>query len=286
MASLQLSVVIVTYNNIGTIRDCLTSLAAALRGLSYEIHLIDNASRDGTARWLASTREPGLPAFQFTANESNLGFTAAVNFGLRKCRGERILLLNPDVILEDDTLVRLNACLDGGDDIGAAAPQLRYPDGRVQSSCRRFPRKTHLALDLLRRASRWHMSDFDHTESRDVDQPQGAFLLVRGRVLRRIGLLDPGFPMFFSDVDWCRRIGAAGWRIRFCVHARARHLKGASVYPCRDRMIVSSHRSFVRYFSKYDRNAADRLGTALFHFVLLAATVPRILWSRLRVESI
>ena len=285
MAPFQFSIVIVTYNNIDTIKECLSSLSVSLGRADAELFLIDNASRDGTAEWLQFIGMPSFSHTVFTANARNLGFTRAVNMGLSQCRGEAILLLNPDVILEADTLSILRRNLESEPDIGAVAPKLLYPDGRMQPSCRRFPNKLHLALDLFGSGSRWRMSDFDHDHSRDVDQPQGAFLLVRREVVRRVGLLDESFPMFFSDVDWCRRIRRDGWRIRFCAGARAVHAKGASVRQRRAAMIVSSHRSFIRYFEKYDRGRRDRLGTSLLHLALLILLPLRILHARFCVQK-
>ena len=119
------------------------------------------------------------------------------------------------------------------------------------------------------------MADFDHKSSRYVDQPQGAFLLAKSHVLNDVGLFDERFPMFFSDVDWCYRVKQHGWLIRFCSGTSVLHKKGASIYQRRAEMIVTSHRSFVDYFRKYDKNKWNQFTTFLIYILLLVISLPR-----------
>lgn len=277
-----LSVVIVTYNNHSEIGACLEALGPALASCEAHLHLVDNASTDGTAERLqaAGREHAGLFArFELIRNATNRGFTAAVNQGLARCQGERILLLNPDVVIPAGAIPVLLHELDTDPQIGIVAPQLRYPDGRIQPSCRRFPRKRDVVLEttgvvhLARRCGYpdWKMRAFDHRTSADVDQPQGAFLLTRRQVLEQAGPLDERFYMFFSDVEWCERVRAAGWRIRFCSEVFVYHHKGASVYRDRRRMLVTSTRSFIDYFAMHDRTPGDRLATWLVALLLRLA---------------
>lgn len=283
-----LAIVIVTYNNQPEIGACLDALAAATAAYDTRLHLVDNASPDGTGEWLAAAAGHYAARFQvfdLLRNPTNRGFTTAVNQGLRRCRGDYILLLNPDVIVPPGVLPELLAQLEADPVVGVVAPQLRYPDGRIQPSCRRFPRKLDLLLEisglapLLRHLGYrdWKMSDFDHRSSRFVDQPQGAFLLARGAVFAGVGLLDEQYFMFFSDVEWCARVASAGWRIRFCSEVFVWHHKGASVYRSRAPMLVSSHRSFAAWFASGDRRRFDRLGTIIVSFLLLVVLQLRLL---------
>ena len=288
--SCHISVIIVTFNNIDFIVDCLGSLSRALRGKQATVLIIDNNSTDGTANYLCRDElaaELELPGLNVILNDKNTGFTYAVNQGLRESSGDYVLILNPDVFLRPDTLpVLLELFTD--DKIGVAAPQLRYPDGQIQPSCRRFPKKKDVLFEmtgltgLFRNSSRfngWKMADFSHRESRFVDQPQGAFLLTTKEVVSKVGLFDTRFPMFFSDVDWCYRVVRNNYNVFFCADTFASHIKGASVNRKRPEMIVSSHRSFVAFFRKYDKTLFDRLYTALICFLLLLSTLPRLLCS-------
>ncbi len=290
---IQLSAVIVTYNNIDMIADCLASLSQALHSLlsASEVLLIDNASSDQTGRWLQAHRRDLRKQFaqhQVILNDNNLGYTAGVNQGLKHATGRYILLLNPDIILQRDTIHTLLQCLESNPAIGVVAPQLRFLNDRIQPSCRNFPRKrdviydsTGLSFFFSKSAefNRWRMGDYSHRESREVDQPQGAFLLARKTALDAVGLLDERFPMFFSDVDWCRRVKQQDWRILYCADTYAYHKRGASVFQKRPEMIVSSHRSFIQYFRKLDSTLWQKTGTALLHLLLLVITLPRVVFS-------
>ncbi|MBN2356324.1 glycosyltransferase family 2 protein [candidate division KSB1 bacterium] len=291
----SVSVVIVTYNSLPEIGACLQALRAALHSFVSQVIVIDNNSDDGTAAYLAEQTGAFRSFFNdFTAllNNENVGFTRAVNQGLAICRNDYILLMNPDVVVQDDTIATLLLWLMRHTQVGVVAPQLCYEDGKVQPSCRRFPRKVDIFLELLPvRFSRflhiktWKMPEFDHAHTRQVDQPQGAFLLIRSPVLQRTGCWDERFFMFFSDVDWCRRVYEHGWHIWFVADTLAYHKKGASVYRARPAMLVSSHRSFIQYFTKYDRSLLQRIGTNFVYFILLVALFLRLLGHQLTTEQ-
>ncbi|MBN1480439.1 glycosyltransferase family 2 protein [candidate division KSB1 bacterium] len=285
----DISVIIVTYNNSGVIARCLTSLSHALESYTSQIVVIDNDSTDNTLSILkdADFWKP----FSFTAveqiyNNVNRGYTKGVNQGFRLSAGRFVLLLNPDVIFPTNPFEPLLSELENDDKVGIVAPQLRFLDGTIQPSCRRFPKKRDVVFEFLGLSklfhknpffNGWRMPDFDHQVSRDVDQPQGAFLLTRHDVLAVVGYLDDSFPMFFSDVDWCYRIKKLGWRIRYIATVYVYHLRGASVKQKRAHMIISSHRSFVDYFSKHDTNWYDKCATRIIHLLLLTATPLRLL---------
>ncbi len=95
------------------------------------------------------------------------------------------------------------------------------------------------------------MPDFSHNETCEVDQPQGAALLVKSQVLEEIGLLDEKFVMFFNDVDFCFRIKKEGWKIYFLAESEVLHIKGASIYKVRKEMIKALHESFFDYLKKH-----------------------------------
>jgi hypothetical protein len=243
---------------------------------------------DGTRSWLIQNKQNIDRKFtqcQIFLNDVNVGFTAAVNQGLNVVNAEYILLLNPDVVVQTNSLAILVEQLKRNTKMGVIAPQLRYLNNQIQSSCRRFPRRRDVVFDLLgfplffKRFDHWKMSDFDHTYSRIVDQPQGAFLLCKFNVYHSVGKLDSRFQMFFSDVDWCLRIKNKGWQIWFCADTFVYHAKGMSIRPNRTRMIVSSHRAFVQYFKKYDVTWVEQFGTKFVHFLLLVVLPIRIVVS-------
>lgn len=290
----EIFIIIVTYQSADHIQDCLASLPPAGAEKKLTILVIDNASSDGTPALLAegahTVSQPRVTC-AVIHNRENSGFTRAVNQGLsQRPAGAAVLFLNPDTVLPPNSLSALLQKLYTGDRIGVVAPQLRFPPESsqdIQPSCRRFPIYWDLfcefaGLTLLfprsRVFNRWKMGDFDHLTSREVDQPQGAFLLARPEVVTQVGAWDERFPLFFSDVDWCRRVWQAGWKIRFESQIFVWHTQGASVRRIKPAAIWSSHVSFWRYFRKWRRSFSDEVLSFLVAPLLLVAACWRILW--------
>ena len=229
---MDLSILVVNWNAGQALGRCIASVLAHTRGLDYEILVVDNASADGSlaavqARFGAEPRLVLLPQMR------NLGFAAANNLAYERSRGDCILLLNPDTELRDNALASLVAFLRSDDTIGVVGPQLRYPDGRLQPSCRRFPRTRHwlvILSGLHRFASMadYYMSDFDHRSQRDVDQVMGSALMTRRSVVDRVGFLDGRFFLWFEEVDYCKRVREAGYRVVFYPQATVVHRGGQS----------------------------------------------------------
>lgn len=287
----KIAVVIVTFNNKETILPCLKSLSLSLANYKSQIIVVDNNSKDKTLDVLennVSNFTSSFTDFNYIANSANVGFTKAVNLGLAKLEGDFFLLLNPDVELKKDTISTLVGCFAAYPEAGAVAPQLLFPDGQIQKSCRRFPRKRDVFFEIFgitklfpqnHTINQWKMVDFDHQKSQFVEQPQGAFVLMRDQIVKKIGQLDEQFPMFFSDVDYCKRIINAGWKIWFCAESSVIHHKGHSVYQYRKKMIKTSHKSFIDYFAKYDKNVRHRVGTFFISILLKFTMMMRLLFT-------
>lgn len=285
---IEFSVVIVTYNNAPEIGRCLSALHEAGDPWRLQVVVVDNHSTDATLNVIRRSIAAHAWQVEVVENPGNRGFTAALNQGLRRCQGAFILVLNPDTEVERDSLAILKGALTADPRVGVVAPQLLFPDGRLQPSCRRFPRHRDVIFELLGLArlfpgsplfSGWKMGDFAHQTPRYVDQPQGACLLFGREVLEAVGYWDEDFPMFFSDVDWCRRVKAEGWEILFAPAARVVHHKGCSVMQQRVHMIWSSHRSFYRYFKKHHRSLPAVLLNEVLGAALLVAAVVRMGWT-------
>ncbi|MBD3290261.1 glycosyltransferase [candidate division KSB1 bacterium] len=285
--SVRLSVIIVTYNNADEIEACLAALRDATQQFPTQVILIDNASQDNT-REILHTMSPLFSNIRLIFNDRNAGFTKSVNQGLHVAGGDYILLVNPDTVLSENTFPILFSELRARDDIGVIAPQFRYSDGSIQPSCRRFPRHRdvlfhlfglHILFPKSALFNGWKMGDFDHCHELLVDQPQGAFLLVKRGAYQQIGLLDESFPMFFSDVDWCRRFVDQGWKILFTPKISIIHHKGRSIYSNRIPLIWSSHKSFIRYFQKYYRGGFRTLLNSVTAIALLIMAGLRIVFN-------
>lgn len=277
-------VIIVTYNSRGDIGPCLESVAAASSS-PVSIVVVDNASTDGTADLIASR----FPNVTLIRNQANRFYAAANNHGLERAGGEYILLLNPDVVLPVGGIDAMVAVIEQDQRYAAVAPQLVGPDGKRQHSLREFPTLATLWFDLLglsfliprsRLLGRWRMEYFDGQTARDIPQPMASCLLIRRQAIAQIGFFDERYPMFFNDVDWCKRVWDNGWRIRYTPDVRARHIGGASTRRRKVRMIWMSHASYFRYLRQYcSRPLWRRLAVWLSApFLFLAAVLRSVVW--------
>ena len=249
----------------------------------FQVVVVDNASRDETAGIIKEKKTKNL---NFIQNTVNVGFTKAVNQGIKIVGGEYIFILNPDTQLTEGSVERLLKTISSDNTIGLVAPQLRFPNGGIQYSCRRFPTFWNVLTEMtglsrifhrIRLLNGWKMGDFDHKMERDVDQPAGAALMVKKDLLEGLGGLDERFPMFFSDVDLCKRIKDMGKKIVFCPDAVITHKGGSTVLGRRPALIASSHLSLIRYFLKHHRGIMDAIPNLLITFLLLIGIPFRII---------
>ncbi|HET6204990.1 MAG TPA: glycosyltransferase family 2 protein [Planctomycetota bacterium] len=255
MSAPDLSVVVLSWNTREWLRRCLAALAADGTRLRRETIVVDNASSDGSPE--AVERE--FPWARCVRNARNEGYARGNNLGLALARGAFLCTLNSDAAVRPLALDRLVAYLRAHADCGAAAPKLLNPDGSVQPACMRFPRlSTALFFDtfldrLFPRngvVARYFMRDVDPGESRDVEQPPGACLVLRREAIEAVGPFDEDLWLFFNDVDLCLRLARAGWRIRYLAEAEVVHEKGASTskYP---RFAVEWHKNRLAYYRKH-----------------------------------
>lgn len=285
----QLSVIVVTYNNRPELEETLLALLENVSLRPLEIILIDNASTDGTKEIIHTfARENSSRDVKilFRLNKKNRGFTHAVNQGLRHATGTYILFLNPDVILQPNAVEQMKKFASVQPDVGIVAPQLLNPDGHIQYSCRHFPRYRDIFFEItgLSRLfpkskffNYWKMGYFSHNRTRRVDQPQGACLFTTKDVADMIGPWDERFFLFFSDVDWCRRVKRRRKKIYFYPDARAIHKKGSSVYRHRVKSLFYSHRDFIEYFWKTHRKVWQLPVNFLVTLVLILTGTVRIM---------
>jgi len=191
-------------------------------------------------------------------------------------------------LLGEDTLAQLFSYLETNSDVAAVAPQLVYPNGKIQRSVRTFPTYAIFWYELtgLRRLfprhpvfGRWRMNLEGINQAVDVDQPMASCLLIRRTVWDSLGGFDEDFPMFFNDVDLCYRIKESGGRIFYLPQASAVHRLGGSVRPVMARMVWFAHLGWLRFMRKFYRSPLDTLKYVLTApLVLLAAAVRSVFW--------
>jgi len=223
-----LSVVVVSWNTRDALRACLASVERHLAAIRFECVVVDNASSDGSPEMVAAE----FPAVRLVRTGSNLGFGRGCNVGMRESRGRFLLLLNSDAELLDDGTRALIALLERSPRTGVVGTRLVFPDGRLQVSARRFPSAARLLVGalwlhrLLPRAwsARWLLgAHFDHAAECEVDWLVGAYMLLRREVFEDTGGFDERIFLYGEEVEWCRRIRAAGWQLRFSPLGAVRH---------------------------------------------------------------
>ncbi|MCW5938860.1 MAG: glycosyltransferase family 2 protein [Fimbriimonadaceae bacterium] len=256
MPDFELSVTICSWNTREDLRLCLESLRAAQGEADFEVIVVDNASADGSADMVESE----FPEFNLVRSPVNLGFTGGHNLALGRRAGHHAALLNSDTVVHPGAIGSLANVLRNQPDVGIVAPKLLNPDGSLQYSCRRFPNPIAAAFRNTF-LGRWFpnnpyvrdylMKDFDHSSPREVDWVSGAALFIRNEALERVGRLDESFFMYCEDVDLCKRVWDAGYRVVYWPEAVVTHAIGRSTDKAANKMIVRFHRSMLRYYRKH-----------------------------------
>lgn len=254
---MNLSVVIISHNHALYLPACLESLKRASQRIRLEVLVVDNCSSDGSPEVVRTH----FPEARLVVNSIPRGFAANNNIAIKLSRGTYVLLLNPDTEVLDDALETLIAFMDAHPQVGLCGPQLRFPDGSIQPSCRRFPtwrsvlaRRTPLRRFLWNSSLNAHhlMLDTDHSQIQEVDWLLGACLMARRTAIDDVGLLDEGYYLYVEDIDWCYRMHQRGWQVFYVPTALVIHHHLAVT----DRRwltwrTLSHYRSMLRFLRKH-----------------------------------
>ncbi|MEK7236363.1 MAG: glycosyltransferase family 2 protein [Nitrospirota bacterium] len=254
-SSVDLSIAIVSYNTKEILLGCVSSVQAHTTTIVYEVIVVDNDSRDGSAAAVCAT----YPAITVIANPDNRGFATAVNQAVAVSRGRHVLLLNSDTMVRDQALATMVAYLDDHPDVGAVSCKQWTGDGHLNQTCFPFPSiRDHLVhsapfqrIAPTMQAAAAATYAVDCTQSQDVDWANGACLMVRRSLLQQLGGLDEAFFMYFEDVDLCRRLRQQGYRVRHVAEAEIVHFIGRSSGRDRERLQLVWAFSRIRYVEKH-----------------------------------
>lgn len=241
---------IVSWNSGHDLVDCIESLHAHPPSAPWEVIVVDNGSTDNSIVAVRSR----FPDARVVENLHNRGLAAANNQGIVASRAPFVLISNPDVLYGVGVVDELLRLLRQRERAAFAVANLRYPDGRLQTSVGALPSMTEA---LLGRRLRWRNKPSGmwwHGWAHDTERPVGhgaeACYLVRREALAQIGLQDERFVLDWEGVDWSARAWATGWEVWFCPAATVVHLEGASRNQVPTRLIVSSHRGMYLYLSR------------------------------------
>lgn len=213
-----LSVIIVSWNSLDLLRDCIRSLLRYTETAELEIVVVDNASQDGTPHLIRSE----FPDVLVIEQQVNVGFARGCNIGMEASSGDLLLLLNSDTFVRDDVLGRAATYLTQRSDVGMVGCELRYPDGPRQHTANRA---LSIRQSLLERLWLYKLAParkrpglllggyWEGSDEIVVDWLAGAFLLLRRELFERSGGFDTRFFMYGEDSEWCMRLGRLGYKI-------------------------------------------------------------------------
>jgi N-acetylglucosaminyl-diphospho-decaprenol L-rhamnosyltransferase len=255
----DIAIITVSTSEAHWLRPCLSTVFAHMGDVSSDVVVVDNESRDGTADVVA-TEFPGARVVP----SRNHGFSHANNRGLMTCDARYVLFLNPDTEIVEGTFEELVHAMDARPTVGLIGVRQVTPDGRLDTTIRRFPNALRalgdaLSAERLPRRPGWlGERELDRSfYDREVacDWTSGSFMLVRREAIESAGFLDERYFMYSDETDFCRRIKTAGWEIRHLPSMTILHHDGkAGIKPSIECLGAASRMRYARkHFSPAHR---------------------------------
>lgn len=262
---MDLSIIILNYNSKDFLLPCVKGIVDNTRSLDYEIIIVDNASTDDSVQYIEQKILPRFWQVKLIKADSNRGFSAGNNLGIREGKGKYVLIMNPDIVIWDNVMAKMAQFMENNSLVGVAGPRLISPDASLQYFCYQYPspqvllyRRTPLARLRFAQAAikKYLMMDWDHADNRPVDWVQGSFMIVRRRAIQEVDLMDERYFLFLEDTDWCRRFWQAGWQVWYCAEVEVVHYHeraSASAFPKTlfNKMAWVHVISALKYFHKW-----------------------------------
>ena len=256
---MTVAAIIVNYNAGETLQKCVAALLKS--NVQIQVTVVDNASSDKSAENLSKQLE-GQQGVEILFNQENLGFAPAVNSIARRADADWVLILNPDCILEPETLGHLKSALENDTGAALAGPDVRDENGQTQrATLRRFPDpwKSLVTASGLWRLGEWfpafHGIEVNVSQlnsgTEKCDAVSGACMLIRRSALQEVGFLDEEYAMHCEDLDLMFRLREQGWHCLFVPQARCIHKQGLSSRSRPTWVHFQKHRGMARFFGKF-----------------------------------
>jgi len=271
---MKLSVIIVNYNVKLLLSQCLQSVEKAMELVDGEIIAVDNNSDDDSCQMV---REQ-FPKVILLENKTNLGFSKANNQGIRRAKGEYILLLNPDTLVAEDCFLKCLEFMNQTPNAGALG--VRMIDGRgrfLPESKRGLPTPWVAFCKIFgltrmfpqsRRFARYYLGHLPSDRIVEIEVIAGAFMLLRRAALDQSGLLDEDFFMYGEDIDLSYRISRCGFRNYYFPGTTILHYKGESTRKGSLNYVVLFYRAMVIFSKKHFADRLNGLFVALIHLAV------------------
>ena len=231
---MTLSIIIVNYNVRYFLEQCLYSVQLSSKKIKTEVFIVDNNSVDGSVEMIESK----FPKYKLIKNKKNVGFSRANNQAIKKAKGKYILLLNPDTLLEEDTLNKCILFMKKEENIGGLGVKMIDGNGNfLPESKRSFPSPIIAFYKIFglsyvfpnsKTFGQYHLSYLDKNKIHEVDVLSGAFFLTKKNIIKKVGLLDEKFFMYGEDIDLSYRIKNSGYKNYYFPKTKIIHYKGES----------------------------------------------------------
>lgn len=261
---MKLSIIIVNYNVQHFLEQCIHAVLQATKNIDTEIFVVDNNSVDGSVNMM----QDKFPTIHLIENKKNTGFSFANNQAIKIAKGEYILLLNPDTVVEEDTFEKVLSFMDSHPDAGGLG--VKMLDGKgifLPESKRGLPTPSVAFFKMFGLSSlfpksktfgKYHLGYLDENKTNEVDVLAGAFMLLRKETLDKIGLLDETFFMYGEDIDLSYRITLGGYKNYYFPETRIIHYKGESTKKSSVNYVFVFYRAMAifaeKHFSKSNAN--------------------------------
>lgn len=259
----KLSIIIVSYNSGGLTKKCINSIKKNTKDLTFpncQIILVDNASLDKS---LAEFEPTGN--IELIKNKENVGFSRAVNQGIKEAKGEYILLLNPDTVIIDGAITKLIDFAQNTGDAGVIVPKLLNSNGSIQDSLMYFPTIWRAIQEFW--FGRPVYSKYFSNSKKPIQVEAGvmATFLITPDALEKVGLLNEKYFMYFEDLDYCKRVCNSGLKVYYVPDAEVIHQQGVSgktlALPSDQwRRLIPSSKIYNGLFGHFLINTIIRIG--------------------------
>jgi len=253
--SFDLAIVVVNYKTKFHLKRCLKSIEKYPFSLGNSVTVVvDNFSDDGSVEMVMEE----FPTVKLIPNKDNRGFAKGCNQGIQSVRAEYYLLLNSDAAVLEDALDILVKYMRQNPDVGASGGLIYIDKGGIQPSTLIFPKYSNLIFSrrniftkIPRIKKKMQELRKVPKQIKDVPALAGGFIMMRNKALSEVGLLDERFFMYLEDMDICKRLHEANWRVVFIPEAKIIHTWGASSNQNKEKSFFFHHISMYKYFQKH-----------------------------------
>jgi N-acetylglucosaminyl-diphospho-decaprenol L-rhamnosyltransferase len=285
---IDITIVFVSYNTAELTKKAIQTVLASNLTVSYEILVVDNASKDNSVQILKSC----FPAIKLIENKKNVGFGRAHNQLLSLIKSKYVLLINTDAFVEPDTIQKTFEFMETNSNCGILGVKLIGRDGVLQPSCRYFPTIINLFLSRIGLSNQFKKTvqniddmEWDHASVRSCDWVPGCYYLVRKELIDQVGLFDDRFFLYYEEVDHCLAAKNAGWDVLYYPFTEVVHIGGESAKSASKISSVSRQISVLQVESElvYFRKNKGLLYVITHIFLTLVAEVYLTLKSLLKL---